>query len=44
MLRHDQDIADLLQATWLRVLDKLDGIRVDALGDILARISHTDRG
>jgi len=36
LLRHEQDTADLLQSTWLRVLDKLDGIRVDAPGDFFS--------
>jgi|JI10StandDraft_1071094.scaffolds.fasta_scaffold08750_7 RNA polymerase sigma-70 factor, ECF subfamily len=36
LLRHEQDTADLLQSTWLRVLDKLEGIRVDAPGDFFS--------
>lgn len=36
LLRHEQDTSDLLQSTWLRVLDKLEGIRVDAPGDFFS--------
>lgn len=36
LLRHEQDTADLLQLTWLKVLDKLDGIRVDEPGDFFS--------
>lgn len=36
LLRHEQDTADLLQSTWLRVLDKLEGIRTDAPGDFFS--------
>lgn len=35
-LRHEQDTADLLQITWLKVLDKLGDIRVDAPGDFFS--------
>lgn len=35
-LRHEQDTADLLQITWLKVLDKLDDIRVEAPGDFFS--------
>jgi RNA polymerase sigma factor (sigma-70 family) len=36
LLRHEQDTADLVQLTWLRVLDKLDAIAVQAPGDFFA--------
>lgn len=35
-LRHQQDTADLLQSTWLRVIDRLDAVRSDAPGDFFA--------
>lgn len=35
-LRHQQDTGDLLQSTWLRVLDRLDVIRSEAPGDFFA--------
>jgi RNA polymerase sigma-70 factor (ECF subfamily) len=35
-LRHEQDTADLLQTTWLKVLDKLGDIRVEAPGDFFS--------
>lgn len=36
MLRHEQDTADLLQRTWLNVLDRLDGIALARPGDFFA--------
>jgi RNA polymerase sigma factor (sigma-70 family) len=35
-LRHEQDTADLLQITWLKVLDKLGDINVEAPGDFFS--------
>jgi RNA polymerase sigma factor (sigma-70 family) len=35
-LRHEQDTADLVQLTWLRVLDKLDGITLSVPGDFFS--------
>jgi RNA polymerase sigma factor (sigma-70 family) len=35
-LRHEQDTADLLQRTWLNVLDRLDGITTTQAGDFFA--------
>lgn len=36
LLRHEQDTADLVQSTWLRVLDKLGGIALQGPGDFFA--------
>ncbi len=36
LLRHQQDTGDLVQITWLRVLDRLDELRVDNPGDFFA--------
>lgn len=36
LLRHDQDTADLVQITWLKVLDKLDTIVLTAPGDFFS--------
>lgn len=36
LLRHEQDTADLVQLTWLKVLDKLDGIALGAPGDFFS--------
>lgn len=36
LLRHEQDTADLVQLTWLKVLDKLDGISLSAPGDFFS--------
>jgi RNA polymerase sigma factor (sigma-70 family) len=36
LLRHDQDTADLVQSTWLRVLDKLERVSLQAPGDFFA--------
>jgi RNA polymerase sigma-70 factor (ECF subfamily) len=36
LLRHEQDTADLVQLTWLKVLDKLDGIALSAPGDFFS--------
>ena len=36
VLRHEQDTADLVQLTWLKVLDKIDGIELSAPGDIFS--------
>jgi RNA polymerase sigma-70 factor (ECF subfamily) len=36
LLRHEQDTADLVQSTWLRVLDKLGSISLQGPGDFFA--------
>ena len=36
LLRHEQDTADLMQLTWLKVLEKLDSIAVQRPGDFFA--------
>lgn len=36
LLRYDQDTADLVQITWLKVLDKLDTIVLTAPGDFFS--------
>ena len=36
LLRHQQDTADLLQITWLRVLERLPQIRTESPGDFFA--------
>lgn len=36
LLRHQQDTDDLVQATWLRVLQRLDVLEVDNPGDFFA--------
>ncbi|MCE3001207.1 MAG: sigma-70 family RNA polymerase sigma factor [Xanthomonadaceae bacterium] len=36
LLRHEQDTADLVQSTWLRVLDRLGGISLQGPGDFFA--------
>jgi RNA polymerase sigma-70 factor (ECF subfamily) len=36
LLRHEQDTSDLVQSTWLRVLDKLDQIATTGPGDFFA--------
>ncbi len=36
VLRHEQDTADLVQLTWLKVLDKIDGIELSAPGDFFS--------
>ena len=36
LLRHEQDTADLVQLTWLKVLNKLDGIALSAPGDFFS--------
>jgi RNA polymerase sigma-70 factor (ECF subfamily) len=36
LLRHQQDTADLIQATWSRVLERLGSIRTDEPGDFFA--------
>lgn len=36
LLRHQQDTGDLVQITWLRVLDRLDDIRPTTAGDFFA--------
>jgi RNA polymerase sigma factor (sigma-70 family) len=36
LLRHQQDTGDLVQLTWLRVLDRLPEIRTDSAGDFFA--------
>ncbi len=36
LLRHEQDTSDLVQLTWLKVLDKLDGISTTGPGDFFA--------
>lgn len=33
LLRHEQDTADLVQMTWLRVLDKIEHLALDKPGD-----------
>jgi RNA polymerase sigma-70 factor (ECF subfamily) len=36
LLRHEQDTADLVQSTWLRVLDRLGSISLQGPGDFFA--------
>lgn len=36
LLRHEQDTADLVQSTWLRVLDRLGSISLQRPGDFFA--------
>jgi RNA polymerase sigma factor (sigma-70 family) len=36
LLRHEQDTQDLVQLTWLKVLDKLESIRLERPGDFFA--------
>jgi RNA polymerase sigma-70 factor (ECF subfamily) len=40
-LRHEQDTSDLVQSTWLRVLDKLDHIALQRPGDFFAYVRAT---
>lgn len=41
VLRHEQDTSDLVQSTWLRVLDKLDSIALQKPGDFYAYLRAT---
>lgn len=36
LLRHQQDTDDLVQMTWMKVLERLDGLQVDNPGDFFA--------
>lgn len=36
LLRHEQDTADLVQMTWLRVLDKIEQLALDKPGDFFS--------
>ncbi len=40
-LRYEQDTSDLMQSTWLRVLDKLDHIALQRPGDFFAYVRAT---
>jgi RNA polymerase sigma-70 factor (ECF subfamily) len=40
-LRYEQDTSDLVQSTWLRVLDKLDQIALQRPGDFFAYVRAT---
>ncbi len=41
VLRHEQDTSDLVQSTWLRVLDKLESIALQKPGDFYAYLRAT---
>lgn len=41
VLRHEQDTSDLVQSTWLRVLDRLDSIALQKPGDFYAYLRAT---